>query len=44
VLPFGNVIQGTLLEADQSHVEAVEMNALLVEPLALAETVVGDTE
>ena len=44
VLPFGIVIQGTLLEADQSHVEDVEMNALLVEPLALAETVAGETE
>jgi hypothetical protein len=38
------VIQGTSLDADQSHVEAVEMNALLFTPFALAETVVGDTE
>jgi hypothetical protein len=42
VLPSGIVIQDTSLEADQSHVGAVETNTLLVKPPALGETVVGD--
>jgi hypothetical protein len=42
VLPSGIVIQDTLLEADQSHVAAVEMKTLLVVPLALGETAVGE--
>ena len=42
-LPSGRVIHDTSLDADQLHVEVVEMKALLVEALALAETVVGET-
>ena len=44
VFPFGIVIHGTSLEADQPHVDVVETNALLVVPFALTEVVVGDKE
>ena len=42
-LPSGRVIQDTSLDADQLHGEVVEMKALLVELLAPAKTVVGET-
>ena len=42
-LPSGRVIHDTSLDADQLHDVVVEMKALLVEPLAPAETVVGET-